>query len=549
MADDAPSAWDRPDGGEGAGWSRSASSFPNCRGGCARRCRARTHSCAYRIRRAATGLEVIQDPGLASRDASSLDVRSLVAPRFLSQRQIARVARNPASQRRELDALIESNRLRTNRNERQLTKESLAQHQTTRDRLSRQAARLPVVETELQTVNDQIMFLQGEGRKEVFERFDEFERQRTWLHEQRNELSELAARLEREASTVREAASSAGPSRKLALETAWLESVARRVEGARERSAEALREQAASLRTLEKEIAHEQGEQWQAGYDRARSEYEGLREELVERGIDFDRHEHLLERRGELERELASLRASVRDLDDIVTAIRDARLQFVEAHEARLQGRREQADSLEAMDADVRLEVLPFRDREDFESRREEWFGGAGLQERDWTVLCNYVSEANGQVPERIATLAEAIRSDIEATCTKQFPSQRHAMIATTGLSSTRWNRRCELGGSDHPGSRPRWRRGNSTTADACGEGTGSGSGPKRGKSTGACGTSRRPREEPRRSSSSRRSMQATSRGEPGPVPGSRTERRGERQPGYDSPLVLFLAFSRGIPR
>ena len=346
-------------------------------------------------------------------------MRSLVAPRFLSQRQIARVARNPASQRRELDALIESNRLRTNRNERQLANESLTQHQTTRDRLSRQAARVPAIETELQTVNDQIAFLQGEGRKEVFERFDAFERQRSWIEERRNELTELAARLEREASTVREAESSAEPSRKRTLETAWLESVARRVDGARGRSADALREQAASLRALEKEIAQEQGEQWQGGYDQARSEYEGLREELVERGIDFDRHEHLLERRGELERELTSFRASVRDLADIVTAIRDARLRLVEAHESRLQGRREQADSLEAMDADVRLEVLPFRDRDDFESRRDEWFGGAGLQERDWTVLCNYVFAANGQVPDRIATLAEAIRSDIEATAVK----------------------------------------------------------------------------------------------------------------------------------
>ena len=46
-------------------------------------------------------------------------------------------------------------------------------------------------------------------------------------------------------------------------------------------------------------------------------------------------------------------------------------------------------------------------------------FGGAGLQERDWSVLCNYVFAANGQVPDRIAALAEAIRDDIEATATK----------------------------------------------------------------------------------------------------------------------------------
>ena len=373
----------------------------------------------YCIRRKETGLEVIQDPDLVSSTATSLDVRSLIAPRFLSQKQIARVARNPASQRRELDALIESNRLRTTRNEMQLAKDSIAELQTTRTRLSKQAAKLPTVETELQTVKDQIAFLQGEGQKAVFERFDELERQRSWLEEQRNELISMAARLEREASTVTEADSSAGPSRERTPGTTWLESVAQRVHVARAASAGALREQAEALRAFEKEIELEQAERWQVDYDQARSAYQGLREEMVERGIDFDQHEQLLERRGQLERELNSLQIAGQDLIDIVTAIRNTHLRLVEAHEARLGARREQSKTLEAMDADVRLEVLPFRDRDDFENRREEWFGGAGLQERDWSVLCNYVFAANGQVPDRIAALAEAIRDDIEATATK----------------------------------------------------------------------------------------------------------------------------------
>ena len=373
----------------------------------------------YRIRRNEDGLEVIQDPDLASSKATSLDVRSLIAPRFLSQRQIARVARNPTSQRRELDALIESNRLRTVRNEMQLAKESIAQLQTTRTRLSKEAAKLATVETELQTVKDQIAFLQGETQKEVFERFDEVERQRSWLEEQRRQLTDTAARLEQEANTVSEADSSTGSSHEPKLQTTWLVSVAQRVHAAREASAGTLREQTEALRALEKEIALEQAERWQADHDEARSAYEGLRVEMVERGIDFDQHEELLERRGQLERELTSLRIAGQGLSDIGTEIRDTRLRLVEAHEARLGARREQAETLEEMDADVRLEVLPFRDRDDFESRREEWFGGAGLQERDWSVLCNYVFAPIGQVPDRIAALAEAIRDDTEATATK----------------------------------------------------------------------------------------------------------------------------------
>ena len=63
-----------------------------------------------------------------------------------------------------------------------------------------------------------------------------------------------------------------------------------------------------------------------------------------------------------------------------------------------------------------RREVLPFRDRRDFEGRRDQWFGGAGLKERDWTVLCNYVFATNGEVPDRIGALAKALRTDVEAT-------------------------------------------------------------------------------------------------------------------------------------
>ena len=78
--------------------------------------------------------------------------------------------------------------------------------------------------------------------------------------------------------------------------------------------------------------------------------------------------------------------------------------------------RREQARSLEVMDADVRLEVLPYRDRGDFERRREEWFGGAGLQERDWSVLCDYVFATDGQVPDHVAELVKALRADVGTT-------------------------------------------------------------------------------------------------------------------------------------
>ena len=369
----------------------------------------------YRVSRSGTGFGVVQDADEPSGQLARLDVHTLVRPRILSQRQIARIARNPASQRIELDALIDANRLRDIENQRRLLQETLAQLQATRKRLRDQIAKRPSVETELLTVLDQISFLQGEGRKEALERFGGFERQRIWLDDRRKELTGLAARFDGEAAVVALVDSDSGAPPP-AVTTTWLLSVAERICAARGVAAAALREQASALRAMETTIEREQVEQWQMKYDEARSSYEALREEMTERGVDFSQHEKLLQRRAQLERELALLESIDQELNENADKLRDTRLRLVEMHEARLAARRDQAQSLEAMDADVRLNVLPFRDRWDLEGRREQWFGGAGLQERDWSVLCDYVFATNGQVPDRIAALVGALRDDIEIT-------------------------------------------------------------------------------------------------------------------------------------
>lgn len=374
----------------------------------------------YRVHRSGSSFGVAQDSNQVADQPVQLDVRSLVSPRILSQRQIARIARSPTSQRRELDGLIDTDQLRQIESDRRRLLETLTQLQSTRKRLDAQAARLAPVKTELQTVQDQIAFLQGGGRKEVLERFDAFERQRAWLKDRLDELLNIAERVEDEADvlTQRENVRGLQP----AVDTPWFRSVAERVSAAREASVHALRSQAEKSRKLRTAIIEEQAEQWQDKYNQVRSDYEALRNEMAERGIDFTQHEKLLQRRAQLERELASLQNLDNQQEEAARNFRETRLRLVETHELRLACRREQAQSLEAMDADVRLEVLPFRDRDDFEGRREQWFGGAGMQERDWAVLCDYVFVADGQVPDRIAALSEAIRYDLE-TAAKDHPA------------------------------------------------------------------------------------------------------------------------------
>jgi len=375
----------------------------------------------YLIRRSADNLQISQDsdqpPALST--PLDADIRSLIAPRILSQRQIARIARDPASQRTELDALIDPVRLRKIEDRRRSLGETLAQLQTTRSRLEEQRRKQPSVKTELKKVRDQIDFLEGEGRKEVLRTFDAFERERRWLESVSKDIGQMAERLDDEASVMEQHDPDAGPAPESTQTTTWLGSVADRLATARSATAATLREQAESLRTLGVTIKQETSEKWQAHYDQAHAEYDALRQEMIERNVDFAQHEKLLQRRAQIERELATLQKTDQELIDIENTIRDTRLQLVKTHKARCDARSEQAKSLENMDADVRLEIHSFRDRGDFESHREQWFGGAGVQERDWTVLCDHIFAPNSVVPDRIAALAEAIRADLEATTNK----------------------------------------------------------------------------------------------------------------------------------
>ncbi len=386
----------------------------------------------YRVRRSASGIEVVPDPGQTSSRAAALDVRSLIVPRLLSQRQIARIARDPASQRRELDALVDADRLREIEAQRRSLTETLAQLQATRSRLREQGAKLPSVETELLKVGDQITFLEGAGRKEVLARFDVFERERRWLEDVHREADQLAARLEDEAAMTEAAEVGAGAPPEATPSADWLGSVANRVRAGRQAAAAALRDQARALRTLRGTLAAEQAERWQATYDEARSACVALRQEMSARGVDFAQYEKLLQRRAQLEREQTSLQKTDHELEQLARKIRETRSQLVEIHEARLAARREQARALEEADADVRLDVEAFRDREDFASQRETWFGGTGLQERDWTVLCDHVFVSTGEVPDRIQALVEAMRADVQATAARGTPlDPRESRVAS----------------------------------------------------------------------------------------------------------------------
>ena len=289
-------------------------------------------------------------------------------------------------------------------------------------------------------MRDQIEFLEDGDRKEILGRFAAFERERRWLEDLQSHMDTIASKLAEEAEEVGEDDFGPGTPPDSTPTAVWLRSVADRLATAHRSLATALQAQIASLQALASDIRQEQTHEWVTHYDKARTEYETLRQDMAERRVDFAQHEKLLQRRAQLEREIVTLEKSGQDLDENARKLRETRLQLVETHEARLAARRQQAQSLEEMDADVRLEVRPFRDRDDFESQRDQWFGGAGLYERDWAVLCDHIFLRDGEVPDRIAALTEAIGADLAATAEvggALEPSDSH-VIALVGKSLTR---------------------------------------------------------------------------------------------------------------
>lgn len=369
---------------------------------------------AYRVRRTARATEVILDAGGAKATAA-LDVRALILPRILSQRQIARIARDPAAQRRELDALVGVEHIRDFEKHRRDLVDELTRLQMTRTRLRDKAKTLPARETELQKVKDQIAFLEEGGRKETFDRFQAYQREEHWLVDIRREVEASATAVTEQADAATAAgnrlvAPPEGPT------ATWTASVADRVRTALDQAGRALREEALALRNLWQALSNEQTAQWRPGFEEARKEYDELRNGMQKKGVEFAQHEKLLQQRALLERELGELRRLDEEIDKVERDVRGRRAQLVQLHEGRLARRRTQARALEEADADVQLEIVPFRDEADLVSRRDEWFAGAGVQERDWTVLMEHVRASDGSIPDRLAELTAALRRDVEVT-------------------------------------------------------------------------------------------------------------------------------------
>ncbi|MCL6613853.1 MAG: hypothetical protein K6U03_04425 [Firmicutes bacterium] len=396
----------------------------------------------YRIRRTSAGFEVVRDPDSSTAERlSSFEVRALLAPRILSQHQISRIVKDPTAQRNELDALIERDRLRAWEESQRQVLDRLTHLQATRARLKERRKALPAREMDLRTLNDQIAFFESSGGREILARFAAFQEERRWLKEIFDEVERLAESWETQVSMVERSIQFVSEPPSGTANEEWLGSVAVRLRERLGQTVSIFRQEAASLREYIASLRHEQEYHWSPRFEEAKGDYERLCEELKARGIESVQYERFLQQRAFLEREIRELQGLGEEIERLEGEIYKMREGLLQLHADRTKLRREQAKRLEELDADVRLEVHEFRDQMDFQVRREEWFSGTGMNERDWDILVEYVFAPEGSVPERLAALVAALRTDVERTFAEGRPLEKSTSAVVTLLGPDRGER------------------------------------------------------------------------------------------------------------
>jgi len=285
----------------------------------------------YRVTRTDEGVKIARDPEKAQGDHLELDVRALIAPRILSQRQIARIAQDPAAQRRELDAIAGPDFTRQFKERRQALLEKLEGLQITRRNLKERVAKLPMRETELQTVKDKIELLERGGSKDILERYQKYVEEQRWLQNALSELEEITKGLENTAAKIKETGDRIGPAPEDPT-TQWIGRVAKSLDARVSKTESDIKKLRDSLREFASEIKAGQEKHWLAGYQEAETKYQALQEQMEERSVSLAQHKQLLQKRAELEDEIKELQGHRNELERVDAEVLGAREKLVQLH-------------------------------------------------------------------------------------------------------------------------------------------------------------------------------------------------------------------------
>lgn len=391
---------------------------------------------AYRAVRTGAGIKILYDQDGAETEATELDLRALISPRVLSQRQISRIAADPAAQRTELDALIDESSLNQVRSAEEAAVDRLLELQSERTGVEKQLDSLPTQKTQLEKVRAQLAVLERPQTAEALRQVQAYEAEKEWLDTAVEAVERTATRLDDEAQSIDDDVGQLSEVPGQAEKGRWLSAIGSRLTDTFAGASKKLRRLATQIRALGSELEAGRAEEWEPRYEVAKKEYDKLSAELDRHGVEVSQHDKLLTRRASLDRQVKKLQALPKQLSRVEAEIKAQRADLAGIRERRAGLRRHQAKRLEDLDADIRLEIWAFRDRADFEGRRDQWFGGAGLQDRDWKVLADHIFAPNGSIPDRIADVVAALRAAIKVAQSGQAVGVTRSKLAAVLGSS-----------------------------------------------------------------------------------------------------------------
>ncbi len=322
----------------------------------------------YRVIRCSNRINTTLHSDKDNSESVPLDVRTLIAPRILSQRQIAEIAHDPVSQRREIDSLMDSSARRNFNEDKKRLTSALRKCQSLRTSLVESKNNAPAVLTALQKVQDKIAFFEKEKHKQVFTRFNEVEQERRWIDDQLREINNVSNILLSSIEPVEDLGEEKLESSPKEL---WSQSITDQIRSTRDKILLALNDQVKAIKILSEKIRSEQLENWKPNYDEIKLEYNALIKETENIEGHLINHEKLLQERARLEHEKGSIKNIEDELNQVEEKIKNVQIELQLIHHDRYNARMKIAHALEDIDADVRIQIHAFRDRNDFENRRD----------------------------------------------------------------------------------------------------------------------------------------------------------------------------------
>lgn len=366
----------------------------------------------YRVRRDRDGITITDPQDWLTGDR--LDIRALVAPRILSQGQIAEIARSAGAQLKELDATIPT-AIRDFEGVAGELGADLERKQIEYRRLAAQLATLPALETELRTVRDKIAFLEQGDNQALLRRMAAFRAEQQWLTGALDVVKDRADAQDAEAQNSAEAAAALPAPPGDGPTAEWLNDVQTLVRTALTAASTEARQRQVELLAAGATIEREREERWVPTYRETSEAFAALQGQLRERDVQFAQHRQLIGRRLELETQVEGLRTVETRVATAIQAMEETWRALRSAHITRSEARQRAAGELRELDHDIRIEVVPFGDRGGLERLREEWFAGTGLQERDWDSILDYVFQTPIGTPERWHEITAALAADADA--------------------------------------------------------------------------------------------------------------------------------------